>query len=323
MLLNIFVADAVGCSSGCGTCPPCVTGCYCDHYNCVSGQTCCNGTCISVSCSCSGGQGRCDYRPSPSSCPACACYDPKCKYCDPITGPQDIKILAINGPNTLPPGGYGDYSISTIPGITPSSGYTVVWSGGDDYRPEMPPPMTWIGIGWNTCGTKTITVVVNGCVTKTKTVEVGCDAKLCKKCSDTFPGTCEDICTDCEECVDGSCQFCGGDLNKTCCDGECHSETCTLGMSETETLLKLGWSNFSKGSWQDAISSFEKGLAKLPDDSKPTNILYGLARMYESTGNKQKAEETYRQLLPLMKEETPQIQEVKSRIVSLEESAGE
>ncbi len=113
------------------------------------------------------------------------------------------------------------------------------------------------------------------------------------------------------------------DINKPCCNGECVEACILLGMSETETLLKLGWSNFSKGNWQDAISYFEKGLAKLPDDNKPTNALYGLARMYEKTGDKQKAEKIYRQLLSFMKEETLQIQKVKSRIIFREEREGE
>jgi tetratricopeptide (TPR) repeat protein len=90
-------------------------------------------------------------------------------------------------------------------------------------------------------------------------------------------------------------------------------------MSETETLLKFGWYSFSQGKWQEAISYFEKGLAKLPNDNKPTNVLYGLARMYENTGNKTKAIETYRQLLSIMKDKEPEIQMVQTRILSLEE----
>jgi tetratricopeptide (TPR) repeat protein len=156
----------------------------------------------------------------------------------------------------------------------------------------------------------------------------------------------------CQTCVGGQCKVCGGDpdkaccngscydihtqqcctdispsyicdISKVCCNGECKSNTCTLGMSETETLLKLGWSNFSQGDWQEATSYFERGLAKLPNENKPTNILYGLARIYENTGNIQKAEESYLQLISLMKDETSQIQEVKSHITSLDEKTGQ
>jgi TolA-binding protein len=65
----------------------------------------------------------------------------------------------------------------------------------------------------------------------------------------------------------------------------------------TETLLKLGWLNFRQGELQDAISWFEQGLAKFPKDSKPADVLYVLARMYEKTGQPEKAKLTYEELL--------------------------
>ena len=182
-----------------------------------------------------------------------------------------------------------------------------------------------------------------------------CNWNDCKSCVGDGSGNCLPYCNpaQCQTCDGhGNCPVCGGreheeccngecydtrtqqccwdtgngyicDINKVCCDGECLPLFCILGVSETETLLKLGWSNFNNGNWQDAISYFEKGLAKLPDENKPTNVLYGLARMYEKAGNKQKAEKIYWQLLSLMKEETSQIQEVQFRIISLEEKAGE
>jgi tetratricopeptide (TPR) repeat protein len=140
-----------------------------------------------------------------------------------------------------------------------------------------------------------------------------------ESCECCFGGCCDkNLCESCGT-EQFTCKVCGGDPNKTCCDGECIIETCTLGMSETETLLKFGWYSFSQGKWQEAISYFEKGLAKLPNDNKPTNVLYGLARMYENTGNKTKAIETYRQLLSIMKDKEPEIQMVQTRILSLEE----
>jgi tetratricopeptide (TPR) repeat protein len=107
-----------------------------------------------------------------------------------------------------------------------------------------------------------------------------------------------------------------------CCDGECcpDSTICGLGLSKKtdnpETLLKYGWLALSQGNWQESISYFEKGLAKF--DGKPVDVLYALARMYEEMGNKQKAKETYWQLLTLLGDTSPEIQKVESRIISLE-----
>lgn len=66
--------------------------------------------------------------------------------------------------------------------------------------------------------------------------------------------------------------------------------------ANTEVLLKLGWLNFRQGEFQEAISFFEKGLAKFPQDGKPTDVLYALGRMYENIGQSGKAIETYEQL---------------------------
>jgi tetratricopeptide (TPR) repeat protein len=91
-----------------------------------------------------------------------------------------------------------------------------------------------------------------------------------------------------------------------------------------DAQLQLGWLSFSQGKWQDSISYFEKGLEKLPaGGTKPLNVLYALARMYEKTGDKIKAMDTYWQLLSLMKDEDPQIQKVENRIISLDNKAGE
>ncbi len=65
----------------------------------------------------------------------------------------------------------------------------------------------------------------------------------------------------------------------------------------TETLLKLGWLTFRQSRLQDAISWFEQGLAKFPKDSKPADVLYALARMYEKTGQLEKAKLIYDELL--------------------------
>jgi tetratricopeptide (TPR) repeat protein len=64
-----------------------------------------------------------------------------------------------------------------------------------------------------------------------------------------------------------------------------------------ETLLKLGWLNFRQGKLQEAISWFEQGLAKFPKDSRPADVTYALARMYEETGQLEKAKQTYDELL--------------------------
>jgi tetratricopeptide (TPR) repeat protein len=67
---------------------------------------------------------------------------------------------------------------------------------------------------------------------------------------------------------------------------------------------------------------FEKALEKVPPASRPPNVLYALARMYEKEGNKPKALATYQQLPPLLEDGSPEIQKIEMRIVSLEEEAG-
>jgi hypothetical protein len=232
MLANIPGDDAVGCNpgDGCATCGPCATGCSCDQPKCGQGQYCCpSGECVGTSCDC-GDQGCCTYEPS-LYCPAHSCYDIKCKYCNPITGPKDIKILSINGPDKLEPGGYGDYGITTEPTITSQMGYTVVWSGGDDYIIESQPAVA-LKIGFWTCDTKTITVTVNGCVTKTKSVNVTCDANICcykhccdtNQCMDCVGGMCKGCDPDkCEDCnaTSHACEVCQGDSTLKCYNGHC------------------------------------------------------------------------------------------------------
>lgn len=66
----------------------------------------------------------------------------------------------------------------------------------------------------------------------------------------------------------------------------------------------------------NSIAYFEKGLKG--SDGKSLNVQYALARMYEIKGNKQKAMETYWQILSLMKDEDPRIKRVIMHMTLLE-----
>jgi tetratricopeptide (TPR) repeat protein len=125
-------------------------------------------------------------------------------------------------------------------------------------------------------------------------------------------------------CMDRNYRHCCGTYSclrdEECCDGECCScggSSLSLKSDSPEMLLQIGWLYFGKGNWNESISFFENGLAKLSDNNKPPDVIYALARMYEETGNKNKAIETYVNLISLIGEENPKTQKVDVRIMSL------
>ena len=172
-----------------------------------------------------------------------------------------------------------------------------------------------------------------------------CDSK----CDDFYESCCDGECYDnllqgccngqvyfllTQCCIDGTVQTkCGEECctaDEMCCEDHCcpQGTTCEFTLlsqpDNPDAQLQLGWFNFSQGKWQDSISYFEKGLSKLPkSSSKPSNVLYALARMYEKTGDKIKAADTYWQLLSLMEDGDPQVQKVESRIISLDNEGKE
>lgn len=68
----------------------------------------------------------------------------------------------------------------------------------------------------------------------------------------------------------------------------------------SDALLKLGWINFRQGDFQEAVSFFEKGLAKLPQENRPTDVLYAMGKIYENTNQPGRALEIYEQLQKML-----------------------
>ena len=80
---------------------------------------------------------------------------------------------------------------------------------------------------------------------------------------------------------------------------------------------KLGWLNFKRGQWVEAVDYFELSFEKSEENRKPVHILYPLGRAYEELGQLDKAAEVYNEFLSSVPSIDSGIEKVKARLEKL------
>jgi len=87
--------------------------------------------------------------------------------------------------------------------------------------------------------------------------------------------------------------------------------------SVKDASLKLGWLNFKKGRWTEAVGYFELCLEKYPEKYRPPHVLYALGRAYEEIGQLDKAAQAYHEFIKSIDPSDPRIETVKARLEKL------
>jgi len=85
-------------------------------------------------------------------------------------------------------------------------------------------------------------------------------------------------------------------------------------------LIKLGWLNFNKGQWAEAIRYWEQYVNKYPGETNLANLpdeLYALGRAYEETNQTAKAIQTYQRLLSILPNDDPRAIQVQTKLENL------
>jgi TolA-binding protein len=80
---------------------------------------------------------------------------------------------------------------------------------------------------------------------------------------------------------------------------------------------KLGWLNFKRGQWVEAIQYWELCLQRSPEDYKPVHILYPLGRAYEEIGQFDLAIQVYNEFINRVPSIDPSVETVKARLEKL------
>jgi TolA-binding protein len=92
----------------------------------------------------------------------------------------------------------------------------------------------------------------------------------------------------------------------------------------TDALFKLGWINFNKGQWNETVSYFERGLNAISDaNSYPIDVMYALGRIYDQTGNNQKAIDIYQRILSMMGDSNPEYQIINNYLTLIKSNLAE
>ena len=79
----------------------------------------------------------------------------------------------------------------------------------------------------------------------------------------------------------------------------------------------MGWLNFKRGQWVEAIQYWELSLKKSEENRKPVHILYPLGRVYEELGQLDKAAPVYNEFLSSVHSIDSGIERVKTRLEKL------
>ncbi|MBN2455244.1 MAG: tetratricopeptide repeat protein, partial [Sedimentisphaerales bacterium] len=87
--------------------------------------------------------------------------------------------------------------------------------------------------------------------------------------------------------------------------------------SAKDALLKLGWLDFKRGQWAEAIQCWELSLEKYPENQRPHHILYPLGRAYEEIGWLDNAKQVYEEFIRTVFPYDPRIEMVKARLEKL------